>query len=52
MATVALAWLAAQPTVTAPIASARTTAQLPALLAATDLKLTDNDLTKLDEASA
>jgi aryl-alcohol dehydrogenase-like predicted oxidoreductase len=52
MATVALAWLAAQPTVTGPIASARTTAQLPALLAATDLKLTDNDLTKLDEASA
>src|SRR5262249_3079160 len=30
--TVALAWLATRPTVTAPIASARTTDQLPALL--------------------
>ena len=52
IATVALAWLAAQPTVTAPIASARTTAQLPALLAVADLTLTDADLAKLNEASA
>ncbi|MEV1011537.1 aldo/keto reductase [Streptomyces sp. NPDC049881] len=51
MATVALAWLAAQPTVTAPIASARTTTQLPALLAATTLTLPPTDLTTLTEAS-
>jgi aryl-alcohol dehydrogenase-like predicted oxidoreductase len=52
IATVALAWLAAAPTVTAPIASARTTAQLPALLAVDGLELTEADLAKLDEASA
>jgi aryl-alcohol dehydrogenase-like predicted oxidoreductase len=52
IATVALAWLAAQPTITAPIASARTTGQLPALLAVTELRLTADDLAKLDTASA
>jgi aryl-alcohol dehydrogenase-like predicted oxidoreductase len=52
VATVALAWLAAQPTVVAPIASARNTAQLPALLAVADLKLTGEELAKLTEASA
>ncbi|MFF2925603.1 aldo/keto reductase [Streptomyces celluloflavus] len=52
LATVALAWLGAQPTVTAPIASARTTAQLPALLAVSDLTLTGPELTLLNEASA
>ncbi|MER6030521.1 aldo/keto reductase [Streptomyces sp. NPDC001851] len=52
VATVALAWLAAQPTITAPIASARTVEQLPALLGVADLKLTDAELTKLTEASA
>ncbi|MGW2408350.1 aldo/keto reductase [Streptomyces sp. NPDC001739] len=51
-ATVALAWLAAQPTVAAPIASARTTAQLAPLLAVTDLTLTAPELTLLNEASA
>ncbi|MFD8548621.1 aldo/keto reductase [Streptomyces sp. NPDC059649] len=51
-ATVALAWLAAQPTVAAPIASARTTAQLVPLLAVTDLTLTAPELTLLTEASA
>ncbi|MER6307924.1 aldo/keto reductase [Streptomyces sp. NPDC001657] len=51
-ATVALAWLAAQPTVAAPIASARTTAQLAPLLAVTDLTLTTSELTLLNEASA
>ncbi|TDC61664.1 aldo/keto reductase [Streptomyces hainanensis] len=51
VATVALAWLAAQPTVVAPIASARTTAQLPALLAVADLALTDAELARLTEAS-
>ncbi|MFH8367671.1 aldo/keto reductase [Streptomyces sp. NPDC018031] len=50
-ATVALAWLAAQPTVVAPIASARTVDQLPALLAVADLKLTDAELAALTTAS-
>ena len=52
VATVALAWLAAQPTVVAPIASARTVEQLPALLAMADLRLTDDDLAELNRASA
>jgi aryl-alcohol dehydrogenase-like predicted oxidoreductase len=50
--TVALAWLAAQPTVAAPVASARTVEQLPALLAVADVTLTDGDVAKLREASA
>ncbi|MCX3062726.1 aldo/keto reductase [Streptomyces beihaiensis] len=49
--TVALAWLAAQPTVTAPIASARTVEQLPALLAAADLELTQDEVARLTRAS-
>ncbi|MFF4280341.1 aldo/keto reductase [Streptomyces kronopolitis] len=52
VATVALAWLAARPTVAAPIASARTVEQLPALLAVGDLTLTEAELTLLNEASA
>jgi aryl-alcohol dehydrogenase-like predicted oxidoreductase len=52
VATVALAWLAAQPTVAAPIASARTVEQLPALLGVADLTLTDDELAKLTQASA
>jgi len=52
VATVALAWLAAQPTVAAPIASARTVEQLPALLAVRDLTLSDDELKLLTEASA
>lgn len=52
LASVALAWLAARPTVTAPIASARTVEQLPALLAVADLTLTDGEMTRLTEASA
>ncbi|MBM7057389.1 MULTISPECIES: aldo/keto reductase [Streptomyces] len=51
-ATVALAWLAAQPTVAAPIASARTVEQLPALVAVADLELTDREVALLTEASA
>ncbi|MEU6132911.1 aldo/keto reductase [Saccharopolyspora sp. NPDC047091] len=51
-ATVALAWLAQQPTVVAPIASARSTEQLPALLAMHDLTLTAEELRALDAASA
>lgn len=52
VATVALAWLAAQPTVTAPIASARTVEQLPALLGVAELKLTQDEVAKLTAASA
>jgi aryl-alcohol dehydrogenase-like predicted oxidoreductase len=52
VATVALAWLAAQPGVVAPIASARTLEQLPALLAAPGLRLTDDEVAALTEASA
>ncbi|GAA5075758.1 aldo/keto reductase [Streptomyces similanensis] len=52
VATVALAWLAAQPTVAAPIASARTVEQLPALLAVAGLRLTDDEIGKLTQASA
>ncbi len=52
VATVALAWLAAQPTVVAPIASARTVEQLPALLGVADLTLTEAELDKLTRASA
>ena len=51
VATVALAWLAAQPTVAAPIASARTVEQLPALVAVADLELTEADLALLNSAS-
>lgn len=52
MATVALAWLAQQPTVTALIASARTVEQLPALFAAQDLHLSDTELQTLTTASS
>ncbi|MEV5724600.1 MULTISPECIES: aldo/keto reductase [Streptomyces] len=52
VATVALAWLAAQPTVAAPIASARTPDQLPALLGVAELRLTEEELARLGEASA
>lgn len=51
LSTVALAWLASRPTVVAPLASARTVAQLPALLAMADLKLTEAELSLLTEAS-
>jgi len=52
VATVALAWLAAQPTVAAPIASARTVEQLPALVAVAELELTQAEVARLTEASA
>ncbi|MFD9873460.1 aldo/keto reductase, partial [[Kitasatospora] papulosa] len=52
IATVALAWLASRPTVTAPIASARTVEQLPALVAVADLRLSEQELAELTEASA
>ncbi len=52
LATVALAWLTARPTVAAPIASARTVEQLPPLLAAAALELTPAQTALLDDASA
>jgi aryl-alcohol dehydrogenase-like predicted oxidoreductase len=51
VAAVALAWLAAQPTVVAPIASARTPQQLADLLPVLDLKLTDDELRLLAHVS-
>jgi aryl-alcohol dehydrogenase-like predicted oxidoreductase len=50
-AAVSLAWLLAQPTVVAPIASARTPQQLAELLPFIDLELTVDELAQLDYAS-
>lgn len=50
-ASVALAWLSAQPHIGGPIASATSKAQLQQLLAATALKLDGADLELLDTAS-
>jgi aryl-alcohol dehydrogenase-like predicted oxidoreductase len=52
VATIALAWLAAQPTVVAPIASARTTEQLPDLLHVSQAQLSEEEIRKLSAASA
>ncbi|MFC1400730.1 MULTISPECIES: aldo/keto reductase [Streptacidiphilus] len=52
LGTVALAWLLAQPTVAAPIASARTVEQLPGLVAAIDLELGADEIQLLTAASA
>jgi aryl-alcohol dehydrogenase-like predicted oxidoreductase len=51
-ASVALAWLLAQPTVTAPIASATSVEQMQALFAAVELKLNEAQLQALTDASA
>ena len=51
-ASVALAWLIAQPTITAPIASATNEKQLADLVSATELKLDDAAIAKLSAASA
>ena len=51
-AAAALAWLTAQPTVAAAVASARTVEQLHELLAATTLQLGPDDLELLGSASA
>ncbi|MET3835597.1 aryl-alcohol dehydrogenase-like predicted oxidoreductase [Brevundimonas sp. UYEF29] len=51
-AQVALAWLLAQPGVTAPIVSATSTEQLADTLKAATLRLSDEDLAELTEASA
>ncbi len=49
---VSLAWLAAQPTVVAPIASARVVGQLTDLIAAVGLELTSQELERLAGAGA
>jgi aryl-alcohol dehydrogenase-like predicted oxidoreductase len=51
-ATISLAWLLAQPTILAPIASATSVEQLEALTAAPELTLSAEGLAKLDAASA
>lgn len=51
-ASVALAWMLAQPTITAPIASATSVKQMEALFAAVELQLSDAQLKTLAEASA
>jgi aryl-alcohol dehydrogenase-like predicted oxidoreductase len=50
-AQVALAWIIARPTVTAPIASATSVAQLKELIAATKLRLDEGSLNLLNRAS-
>jgi len=50
-AQIALAWVAAQPAVAAPIASARTLEQLEELIGAMELDLTPGQLAQLDEVS-
>ena len=52
VAAVAIAWLAAQPTVVAPIASARSVEQLPELMAGARLELSPDELAALTTASA
>ncbi|MCC7106968.1 MAG: aldo/keto reductase [Chloroflexi bacterium] len=51
VARVALAWLMARPSVTAPIASATSPAQVRELLSAAELTLTGEDIGALDRAS-
>lgn len=51
LAQIALAWNAAQPGITAPIASATTLAQLDELLASLDCMLSADQLARLDAAS-
>ena len=51
-AQVALAWLIARPSITAPIASATSSKQLADLVAATQLRLSADEVTMLDQASA
>ena len=51
-AAVAIAWLLAKPGVESPIASARTPEQLADVLPGVALQLTDDQMTRLDEASA
>jgi aryl-alcohol dehydrogenase-like predicted oxidoreductase len=52
IASIALAWLTAQPTVVAPIASASRVGQLAALTAAASIALSGDELATLDAVSA
>lgn len=52
VATIALAWLLAQPFITAPIASATSVEQLAELTKAVELQLSNQDVQQLTEASA
>jgi aryl-alcohol dehydrogenase-like predicted oxidoreductase len=52
VARVALAWLLAQPVVTSVIIGAKTVAQLDDNLAAADLRLSAEEMKRLDEVSA
>ena len=52
VASVSLAWLRAQPTVLAPIASATSPEQLAELVASVELELSAQELARLDEASS
>lgn len=51
IATVALAWVLAKPTITAPLASATSEKQLSELLAVSDLQLSADEIAALDEVS-
>jgi aryl-alcohol dehydrogenase-like predicted oxidoreductase len=51
MAAVAIAWLLTRPTVTTPIASARTTEQLAQILPAAELELTPDEIDLLTSAT-
>ena len=50
-ATIALAWLMHQPTVTAPLASATSRAQLDELMAAPAVELDEAEITRLNTAA-
>jgi aryl-alcohol dehydrogenase-like predicted oxidoreductase len=52
LATVALAWTMAQPAITAPVASATSAGQIAELTAAMELRLTPEQIQRLDAASA
>ena len=51
-AQVALAWLIARPSITAPIVSATATAQLKEILKSVELRLSPQDISELDHASS
>lgn len=51
VAHVALGWMLAKPTITAPIIGARTVEQLEGTIGAVDLNLSDDEVKRLDEAT-
>jgi len=52
VAQIALAWQLAKPAVTSPIIGARTLEQLEAVIGAADVTLTQDEITRLDEATS